>query len=326
MKNKGKRIYIANLIFVSGGTLVLSTLCGTLRKLGYDAKLIIRDYQHYDNHQKPIFHTYINIKIAVRLFLMRYGLLPEKYRKSKNTTNIQGLDTDYKILTPTNKSNSIIIYPEIIFGNPLKIKNVVRFMMFHHKFYSRPNTYKQTDKFIAFRPKFNDFDLNPDEVILKLNYFDKNLYQQYNFGERKGNCYIIYKGKNRKDLPSSFDGKVFWNIDSQEDFVKTLNECKYCYSYDPQSYYNIIAAVCGCIPIVVLEPGKTVEDYLTPEEKHLGIAYGNTPEQIEYAINTREKLLASLEYEKSNIDNTKKFVEYLESNFGGLRRLKTRKN
>lgn len=323
-KNKGKTIYIANLISVYGGTLVLSTLCANLRKLGYDAKLLIRDYSSYGNNNNLRNKIISNIKIAIKLFLSRYSILPKSLYQNRTTINIPGLSQyiDFKILPPINKTNAIIIYPEIIFGNPFGIKHVVRYLLFHHRYEIRSDSYSISDKFIAFRKIFNDYRLNPQENILTLNFFDKDLYKQYNFEERRGNCYLIYKGKNRKDLPKKFDGKVFVTVPDQEELVKVFNECKYCYSYDPQTFYNVIAAICGCIPIVVLEPGKTPEDYLTSEEKHYGVAYGDSAEQIEYAIQTRDKLLASLEYEVKNTKNTKNFIKYLETNFGPLRKLR----
>ena len=39
-----KRIYIVNIREYRGGTLVLSALCGLLRELGYDARLLIVPY------------------------------------------------------------------------------------------------------------------------------------------------------------------------------------------------------------------------------------------------------------------------------------------
>lgn len=324
-KTKGKRIYIANLISISGGTLVLSVLCAYLRKFGYDAKLLIRDYPQYGLTGNYLSRIKNNIKIVIRLLLVRLGLLPNRYKNQKTTINIPELSKyiDYKIFPPFNKKDAIIIYPEIIFGNPFKIKNVVRYLLYHHKFYSKQNSYTKSDKFVAYRGIFNDKDLNPTEIILKLRWFDKQLYRQYNFGERKGKCYILYKGASRKDIPKEFDGKVFSTIQSQEELVATLNECKYCYSYDPHTFYNTISAICGCIPIIVPEPGKTAKDYLSEGEMHYGKAYGDSQEQIEFAIKTRDKLLESLDYEQQNIDNILTFVKFLEANFGALRRIQT---
>ena len=108
---------------------------------------------------------------------------------------------------------------------------------------------------------------------------------------------------------------------SQEDLVNMLNTHKFCYSYDPQTFYNEIAVVCGCIPIVIMEKGKIDKDYLSKSENHYGIAYGDTPEQIEYAINTRDLCLKSLDYCESNRDNTRYLVSILEDRFGCIKKI-----
>jgi hypothetical protein len=221
-----------------------------------------------------------------------------------------------------NFNKAIVVYPEIVFGNPFNAPNVVRWLLFYNRYKDQPNAYGASDLFIAYREIFNDTDLNPSSKIVKFAFFDSRLYRQYNFGVRKGNCYILRKGKNRADLPSHFDGPVFNNDMSQEELVKIFNERKYCYSYDTQTYYTTLAAVCGCIPIVVMEEGKTVHDYRAPTDTpHYGVAYGDSPEQIDYAIKTRAKLLESLNYDHLNEGNAKKLVHIIEERFGPIKRL-----
>ena len=163
--------------------------------------------------------------------------------------------------------------------------------------------------------------MNPSEITLKVNYFDDQLYRQYNFGPRSGKCYILRKGKSRKDLPEHFDGPVYDDDMSQEDLVKMFNEHEYCYSYDTQSFYSEIAAICGCKSVVVMEPGKTEKDYLGKGETHYGIAYGDTPEQLEYAEKTKKLLIKSLDYKDRNEASVKAFIPVLEEKFGKIKRI-----
>lgn len=321
---KPKRILIANFLPVYGGTLVLSTLCSILRNLGYDARLIIRNFNHYGKKPSLIKSSIKAVQINLFLILLRLPFIPKRYLTRIDTVVTRPNIKDgikYKILSPINKKDYIIIYPEVIWGNPFRIKNVVRWLLYHHKYYEDKNTFDKDDYFISYRKIFNDPILNPRLNTLLISNFDKSLYRQYNYSERKGNCYIVRKGINREDLPAQFDGPIFNNNMSDEEFVKILNECKYCYSYDTQTFYCSIAAVCGCIPIVILEPGKEISDYLTPDEKHYGVAYGNTLEQIEYAISTREKLIESLDFDEQNKVNVLNFIKDLEKHFGPIKRL-----
>ena len=218
-------------------------------------------------------------------------------------------------------NNSIVIYPEVTYGNPLNAKFVVRWLMYFYPYSKSSDAYSTNDLFIAFREYFNDIDLNPNKLIITLNYFDSKLYRQYNFGQRKDKCYILRKGRKRKDLPKHFDGPVFDDNMSQHELVKMFNEYRYCYSYDTQTFYIAIAAVCGCIPIVVMEPGKCESDYLGPGEKHLGRAYGDSVEQIEYAKKTRDDLIKKLDYSAWNRVNAQALIELLEDKFGKVKRI-----
>ena len=51
------------------------------------------------------------------------------------------------------------------------------------------------------------------------------------------------------------------------------------------------------IPIIVPEPGKTKKDYRSESEMYSpGIAWGDSPDEIEYAVKTRPDLLKTLDY------------------------------
>lgn len=179
-------------------------------------------------------------------------------------------------------------------GNPLHAKNVVRWMCYYNRFPNDDTWYSPTDLFFDYRSQFNDPKLNPEGRILHIFHFDKDLYKRTNFGERKGNCYVIRTGAGRADLPTSFDGPIIDDLRETEK-VEILNQCERCYLYDTQTFYSSIAALCGCIPIVVLEPGKTKKDYVKPEDKVYGVAYGDTEKEILYAIKTRGDVMKRID-------------------------------
>ena len=181
---------------------------------------------------------------------------------------------------PIVSDDTIVVYPEVVRGNPLKAKRVARWFLNKPGFFNGNVRFGDNDLFFAYDARFNDYSLNPECRLLKLTYVDKALCRQENFGRRNGNCYIIRKGKNRKDLPDTFDGPVIDNLQDTETFL-IFNRCKYCISYDVMTWYSIMAAICGCISIVML-PGdqdKWMNDYY-------GRARANTREEIEHAIST----------------------------------------
>lgn len=322
-----KRIYIPTVNFYAGGTLVLATLCKTLRELGYDTRLIIlHDFPRTKFTRRRFIYNCVkkNIKYKIKssTFLQKY--FPRAKFTIHDTTavsvlKVEGIKVQWHPFI--NKSNSIVIYPEVLYGNPLGARNVARWLLYDYYYKNDPTAYSNEDLFFAYREVFNDSQLNPENHIITIKYFDKSLYRQYNFAEREGNCYIIHKGRTRPDLPKKFDGQVFDHKMTQEELVEMLNQHKYCYCFDPQTFYMKIAAVCGCIPILVMEEGKTEKDYLSASEHHYGVAYGNTPEQIQYAIDTRDQLLQSLDYTEQNIANAQKLVNILEDRFGQIKKI-----
>lgn len=324
MNNK---IYITTINGYCGGTIALTALCKTLRELGYDTELLILPYfpckQISPSKYKRdcIFkNSRFLLKNLVKKILSHIcpnALFAKKNKSAANILKIDGIKI--KWFPFFDKDKSIVLYSEDIYGNPLDAKNVVRWLLYYYDYTNDSNAYSSNDLFIAYRGVFNNEQLNPNNYIVTISYFNNRLYRQYNFKERTGKCYVIHKGANRTDLPKVFDGPVFNS--SQEDLVDMLNNHKYCYCYDPQTFYMKIAAVCGCIPILVMEEGKTEKDYLSNSEHHYGIAYGGTPEQIQYAIETRDLLLKRLDYSSSNIKNAKILVSILEEKFGKIRKL-----
>ena len=323
-----KKIIIFNRFKYFGGTLVLSCLCKTLRELGYDAKLYMctdipfseADVQSF---KRKNFKRVIKYKIK-HVLNKYFSFIPYIKKLQNSIDDVSSVDMDglsFHKNPSIDINNSIVIYPEVTYGNPLNAKFVVRWLMYFYPYSKSSDAYSTNDLFIAFREYFNDIDLNPNKLIITLNYFDSKLYRQYNFGQRKDKCYILRKGRKRKDLPKHFDGPVFDDNMSQHELVKMFNEYRYCYSYDTQTFYTAIAAVFGCIPIVVMEPVKCESDYLGPGEKHLGRAYGDSVEQIEYAKKTRDDLIKKLDYSAWNRVNAQALIELLEDKFGKIKRI-----
>lgn len=316
-----KKIIIVNTRNLYGGTIALSLLSKLLRDKGYDSKVLyIHDFPSVYTKAWRFWCKWLVYSIKYRVKKLLYLLLKNTSFGSHKIFScfdyIPIKDVKEKYLPFYNRNNTIVIYPEVVSGNILRAKHVVRWLLFYHNWNDKKDAYNLDDLIVCYRRKFNDWILNPHGYELKLNFFDKEMYRQYNFGERTGNCYILRKGACRKDLPEEFDGPVIDYGISEKEIVRIFNHCKYCYSYDTQTFYTKIAAVCGCIPVVVLEPGKTKADYLSESEMNIeGVAYGNTKEEVERAIASRQDLLESLDYSNKNNFNIENFIELLIGRF-----------
>ena len=311
-----KKIIIVNSREIYGGTLVLSALSKTLTDLGYDARIFyVHDFPTLNTNMPRYWCHWFKyfIKSLLYPFIKHTKFAKSERFKIFKNKPIKGIKEKK---TPFITKNTIVIYPEIIYGNFLNAKFVVRWLLYYNRYSGDKNAFGKNDLVVSFRDVFNDEVLNPHKHIVKINHFDSELYKQYNFGERDGCCYIIRKGCDRNDLPSSYLGPIIDNH-SEEGKVDILNNCKYCYIYDTQTFYSKIAAICGCIPIVIPEKDKSREDYLGPNYIKLsyGIAYGNTTNEIERAIETRHLLLESLNYKKTNEENATRLIELINHHY-----------
>lgn len=271
-----------------GGAIVLHALCKYLSENGHDAKIFYCGLTHYDERKKVRFWLQMlkcGAKEAVKFILACIG--NERFKQIYMHPPVRGCKRKF---LPKVDADTIVVYPESIYGNFLHAEKKVRWLLYHHPFTENPQAaFGEDALFIAYREVFNDEKLNPAGHMVTISYFDLETYRQYNFGERSGNCYIIRKGKNRPDLPKEFDGPVLDDLPEKR-IVEAFNRCEYCISYDTQTAYSSIAALCGCVSVVVPEPGMGKLDYLAPEEDSSGVAYGFSEEELQFARETRHRV------------------------------------
>ena len=188
--------------------------------------------------------------------------------------------------------NTVVIYPEIISGNPLNGKNVVRWILLELGIEMPIDHYKNwgsTDLIYHWEPK--DSTLN----LLRKHYLNPIFYIYNNDDARNKTCYLIKKGKLIHSTINYFHPKNSINIEdlTLEEIANVFNKCKYFYIYDLKTMYTIYALLCGCIPIIYPlkdvskeEHFKTTIFYNDGIIYNKGIAYGNSQEEIDFATNT----------------------------------------
>jgi predicted O-linked N-acetylglucosamine transferase (SPINDLY family) len=205
----------------------------------------------------------------------------------------------YATETDVNEK-TIVVYPEVVFGNPLNAKYVARWILCELGIHCPHDIYKTwgKDDFVYHHGTYNtEKDVKNYNILapLYLNSVFKN-----HGRSRNGYCHIIRKGhKFHKPLKYIHPPDSLFLDDnlSQEILSEVFNVKEYLISYDPYSYNNFFAALCGCIPIIVPIAGTTKKGWLKSsslsiileefgEHELKGIAYGT--EEIEYARNTLE--------------------------------------
>ena len=318
-----KRILIINSHGRSGGCVMLSLLCKLLADRGYDARLMIFPYIDPINQFS---------KIIVWRDWLRYHLYNWMRNKINQLMDIfhcnRRLDTwdfSYEVgkeckqyFNPFfSRRHTLVIYPEVLYGNFLGSRYVVRWLLYHYRYSGDMEAYNKEDLFICYRKIFNDWNLNPSGIETPLTYLERNRFRQYNFGLRKDHCFLLRKGHFRDDLPKKFDAPVIDFASSDDEICRMFNEYTFCYFYDTQTFYTTFAVICGCIPIVIPESGKSRSDYRKESDGiGYGIAYGNSKEEIEFARNTRDKRLAELDkIDQDNNESIERFINALQTKY-----------
>lgn len=278
----------------SGGTIFLHELAHTLNTLGEQARLW---------PMAPVFKQGIRARI-------KSAIRPPIFQCDPD------LNTPLATKADLQRSDAVVIYPEIVLGNPLGIKNVVRWLLYKP---GDQHPYRFTENEMFFRV-FEKADMPemtggaPDLFLWKVN----RSYRNENRSNRKGVAYIVRKGHRKPRLPET-DHPDAIDIEgmTHEQINDVFNRCDRFYAYDEATMYSQFAAICGCLSIIV--PGEH-EDRAAWARNHelgqYGVAYGTTPSELDHAATTRDDLIALLEdKEKAGIETVKRFVTLTRARF-----------
>ncbi len=246
-------------------------------------------------------------------------------KKIRKHSLVKILDPYEDIWSIYSKEQTIVIYPEIIFNNPLGAKNVCRWLMNDPDAFKNFSNYEPEGTFFKFSNLFNYKKLNKEIPLLfsfisKVQVFHPTT-SKNNF--REGTVYTLRKGEdisNKKELeeklkkyPIKPDWKKLRFIDKQIFDIEIINifgSCKYFISYDHATYLTIIAALCGCIPIVIPSEKYSKSEWIqnVPIQRY-GVAYGF--DEIEYAEKTLHLVKNNiLEEQKNSLKSILNFNDF----------------
>jgi hypothetical protein len=220
-----------------------------------------------------------------------------------------------RVASRRHLSRAILIYPEVVAGNPLGGRNVVRWLLHKPGYQTGKAEYGDEDLFFCHNPAFNDATRNPEGKILRVTLVNE-AYRQTNFGPRSGAAFLVRKGSRRDQDAHPADAVNVDNL-SHAERAAVFNRVRYLYSYDPYSFLVVYAALCGCTPIVIPEPGISEEAWQPNVERRLGIAYGK--DRIAWAEATREDLRDSIARSRAHENEiVRNFVRVCRDRFGAL--------
>ena len=216
-----------------------------------------------------------------------------------------------------DKNKLVVIYPEIISGNPFQAKNVVRWILYDTK--NRiENSWQLTDEYFYFNNLFKTNRIENNKKILNCFYFQLDKLYDMNL-TRDGYCHIdkhprgvlpenLVKEYNSEEISKGF------NQHGYDWLRRKLNEKKYFITNDPVTYYSTMAALCGCVSVII-DRKMTKEERENSIVHKYGVAFGF--DEIEQAKNDLPLLRPYLQdYDlKSNlsVDN---FINFWKNKLG----------
>lgn len=244
-----------------------------------------------------------------------------RLRKMKRARGIERLQTHPSMNVPVASrevlKRSIVVYPEIVSGNPLEAAHVVRWLLHRPDFFGDAADFAPDEYLFYFQKAFAQGVQGVNEdAVLRIRWLRDDVYFDRKMGERKGACRMIRKAKwtGFCDIPED-DDAILLDGKTHQEIAEIFNRTERFYCHDPYTMYTFYAALCGCIPIIVPQPGVTFKALRPLEEERWGIAYG--PERVDWAQETRHLMIERFSRERARQDEMiENFVCALAKKFG----------
>lgn len=274
----------------SGGSIVLHTLAHRLREMGQDVYLANSVTLRASKTKSLIGRIWFGLKHANRKRLAR--------RRGRPVSDgISKVACHPTMPVPTYfghpDSRFVVVYPEIIHGNPMNAPYVVRWLLHRPGFHLDGIRHDGDELTFFYQEAFAEGLDVPSDNQLQVRWLRSDVYRNEELKDRSGRCRMVRKGAatyrpemSKGDAAPVLDGRP------HEEIAAIFNRCEFFYCHDPYTMYLYYAALCGCTPVVVPQPGLDAATWRAGFELKQGVAYGE--EEIPFAIRTREGLLADM--------------------------------
>lgn len=151
----------------------------------------------------------------------------------------------------------VVIYPEIIIGNPLGAKNVVRWLLNVPGVCGGDGIFDDHDLIFSYHHTFHWPKL---DGYLFINNIEGDL---TDFGlPRTHDCIWYYKSKSNRIQLNGIEITSQWP-ETKRELIDLLQRCKTFYSYDTVSCLPLEAKLCGC-EVKQINGDGSIQDYILP--------------------------------------------------------------
>jgi hypothetical protein len=215
-------------------------------------------------------------------------------------------------LSNLDKNKVIVIYPEIISGNPFDMKNVVRWILYDTNV-AIENTWSETDVYFYYNNLFKTHKkTKEDKKILNCFYFNLDKLYDMNL-KRDGYCHINKhpRGVLKNETIEQYNSEEItegFNKFGYDWLREKFNQKEFFITNDAATYYSAMAALCGCKSII-LDKKLSLEERENLITHKYGVAFGF--EEIENAKDSLHLLRPHLEdNERKSYIKVDNFIEF----------------
>lgn len=295
----------------TGGIICLHKLCHLINELGGNAFL-------HPVNVDAIEVNAVNIVQALRL--------ADRQRAAYANFNAANFLNDSKFNTPITHifddkdygNDWIVVYPEVTWGNPLKARNVVRWLLHNPGYHFGRINYGPNELHIRFADYFDEFRhprCTLSDNFLTVTDYDFDLFNTDGAAEvRSGTAYFKrdqYTGPLQHDLTDSI--LIDRRVDPIE-VARIFKTVKTFYSYDSRTAYSQLAVLCGAQSVVIPDPSESITGWLEDGRRY-GVAYGI--ENLDTAERTAHLLKPFLqERADRSIESVSAFMKEADGFFG----------
>lgn len=161
--------------------------------------------------------------------------------------------SNWEILKKSADPNTVVIYPEVIFGNPFKAINVVRWCLNRPGFLSGDRIYAPDEMVFIYSEMLRNYVMNDIKGVLNMPTLDKSLFFEDISVKKDIETYYVGKGEF---IPGLIDTSKIVEITRQtppnrKDLSKLLQRSKVLYCFDSMTALTTEARACNT-PVICL--------------------------------------------------------------------------
>jgi hypothetical protein len=294
---------------LSGGGMALHLLCDLLNRAGAEAYLC-SEVQ--------------SIEVAPTTLTGGIGSAVRNWARWHFQQKRRRLLTSPALHTPVLRDVSvvrrsrdwIVIYPEVVFGNPLLAANVVRWFLHHPGYFRGTTGIHRGELHVTYStwqrlPNIEWCHAYPG--TLRTFKIPGCYTPPAPDAPRQGTAYCLRKGADRKMIHDLKDSVLIDPL-SHEQTAEVFRRVKTFISYDLYTTFSGLAVLCGAESVVAPDPQLPETQWYEKEESRWGIAYGF--DRLAWAQQTaplqRERLR---ELELRSQQTVASFAEYATTHF-----------